>query len=338
MLYRYIIRPESPLITPLMSDTFFGHFCWYLVYKNGDTALASFLSSFGQGRPAPVIFSSAFLSGSLPRPSLPALPRKTLERFVDGHFGERRQQRFEGFRTLKSWNKRRLVSLDQWERLKAGYSDLALYQSFLQSDPADPAETGCMEVSTSNRIDRITGTVPQEGGGGLFPREKYWYPPETTLDLYVKIGEEKMKPLVEAFLCDFLYDWGFGADKSVGMGALVIKPDETFDPGCFEVNEANAQMALSLTAFDGMAEYDAFYRLKTKFGKLGGNYAFSSPTGGDPRPYKKPILMYEPGAVFFTTDDLSAKPLLENVHSDPAIRHCGIPVTLPLNIREEPDA
>jgi CRISPR-associated protein Csm4 len=100
------------------------------------------------------------------------------------------------------------------------------------------------------------------------------------------------------------------------------------------MDHPNARLSLSSAAFPGIEQYAASYRLKTKFGRLGGNFAFSSPTGGDPRPFKKPILMYEPGAVFYTVDDLSSKPLLAGVHSDARIRHCGIPITLPFKISE----
>ena len=43
MLYRYNIRPKSPVMTPLMSDTFFGHFCWALGYEKGEGFLEDFL-------------------------------------------------------------------------------------------------------------------------------------------------------------------------------------------------------------------------------------------------------------------------------------------------------
>ena len=34
-------------------------------------------------------------------------------------------------------------------------------------------------------------------------------------------------------------------------------------------------------------------------------------------------------------EGLNDKPLLDNVHSDKRIRHCGIPVTLPFKISED---
>ena len=94
-------------------------------------------------------------------------------------------------------------------------------------------------------------------------------------------------------------------------------------------------MSLSLAAFPDMCNYSAFYRLKTKFGKLGGDFSVASPTGGDTRSFKKPVLMYEEGAVFIGHHALDTMPLLSDVHSDARIRHCGIPVALPLSIRED---
>lgn len=66
MLYRYKITPGSPLITPLMSDTFFGHFCWAVLYHKGEDYLSDLLDSFDNGNPAPVLFSSAFFRGICP--------------------------------------------------------------------------------------------------------------------------------------------------------------------------------------------------------------------------------------------------------------------------------
>ena len=119
------------------------------------------------------------------------------------------------------------------------------------------------------------------------------------------------------------------------MGYLKICKDKSFNPDIFNVSDANAAVTLSMTAFDKIMEYPSYYRLMTKFGKLGGSYAFSSPTGGKTRPFKKPVMMMEPGSIFFTSERLNNKPLLKNVHSDKNIRHAGVPLTLPLKTRED---
>jgi len=334
MLYRYKIIPRSPIMTPIMSDTLFGHFCWSLLYSRGEDYLTDFLNSFGNDKPAPVLFSSAFHSGYLPRPDLPPLSRNRVNQFVHKHYGEKKNAQYKGLSTIKDWKKIRLVSLKQWQNLKDDYSDDALYEEFFSEDIQHSKSIFEFEVSASNMISRISGAVEQEGGG-LFQREKIWYHKGIELDLYVEANDDEMFNLANWFLTEYLYEHGFGADKSIGMGSLSISHDESFDSATLNVKGFNALQSLSLVSFKGMEKYNAFYRLKTKFGKLGGSFAVSSPTGGNPRPFKKPVLMYEPGAVFFTTECLNNKPLLDNVHSDVRIRHCGIPVTIPFKIRED---
>lgn len=333
MLYRYKIIPKSPIITPLMSDTFFGHFCWALLYSKGKDYLTDFLNLYGSNKAAPVLFSSAFLSEHLPRPDLPPLSRNRVKKLVREHFGENKAEQYKGLSTIKDWNKIRLISFEQWHSLQDDYSDEKLFEKFV-SENIERGETIFeIEVAASNMINRVSGAVAQEGGG-LFQREKIWYHVGIELDLYVEVDNDEMFSQVDWFLKKYLSEHGFGADKSTGMGSLAISLDQTFDPDTLKIKTPNARLSLSMVSFRGMEKYDAFYRLKTKFGKLGGNFAVSSPTGGNPKPFKKPILMYEPGAVFFTTENLNDKPLLDNVHSDNRIRHCGVPLTLPFKTRE----
>ncbi len=333
MLYRYAITPESPFRTPLMSDTFFGHFCWAVLYREGEAFLEDFLKSYDNDGPGPVLFSSGFLSGRLPRPSLPSPPRGRLLEFVHAQYGTGKKAEFDGINDIKKWSKRRFIAIDQWQALKSGYSDLGLYAAFFKDRDVPETESAEAEVAASNAINRITGTV--QAGGGLFYRAKLWYRPGAVLDLYVEVNAPEMKPLVDWFLTEHLPVNGFGADKSTGMGGLKISPDDGFDPAAFDVPGAGARLSLSLAAFPGMGEIDASYRLMTKFGKLGGTFAFASPTGGDPRPFKKPVLMYAPGAVFFCETALNDRRLLDGVHTDARIRHCGVPVTLPFKLTED---
>lgn len=334
MLFRYNLEPKSPIMTPLMSDTIFGHFCWAVLYKNGDNYLETLLDSYDKEKPAPVLFSSAVLSGFLPRPALPPLNRDTVKKFVNKHYGTDQVSLFNGVSEIKRWNGVSTLSLVQWTELKNDYSDLRLYELFKSDGKNEDSETFVKEVSASNFINRITGTVDQEGGG-LFQREKWWYHQGIRLDLYVEINDESLNDIVKWFLLDYLPEYGFGADKSIGMGSLDISFDDDFEPEIFQVNDANARLSLSAASFPDMGKYKVFYRLMTKFGKLGGSFAVSSPTGGNPKPFKKPILMYEPGAVFLTNKNPNTNPLLKNVHSDERVRHCGIPVTIPFKIREE---
>lgn len=353
MLLKYKIKPISPVITPFMSDTFFGHFCWALAFHKGESFLTDFLDLYEDEKIAPVLFSSAFPAGFLPRPVLPPLSRKKAQEFIDKEMikdldkkGEnkikgsnqkkdKKELLFEARSLMKKWNKVKFISLDYWSEIKDNYSESALISIFNRensnnSDFLNDKNAPVSEVSASNVINRLTGAV--DDSGGLFVREKQWYPENAALDIYVEVNLPEFESDVEWFMTKFLPANGFGADKNIGMGALEISLDCEFDESSITANAPNAKVTLSLTAFEGMEKYSAFYRLKTKFGRLGGTYAVSSPTGGNPRPFKKPILMYEPGALFFTQESLNRAMLLKGVHTDERIRHCGVPVTVGINL------
>lgn len=258
------------------------------------------------------------------------MPRLNMEKtgeFVRRHFGKDKKNFFEGMSKIRQWDNRQFIPVKQWLNLKDNYSEEKLYEEFITEIPAE--DKVCeIEVGVAKLVDRISGTVPDKSAGPFY-KEKTWYHDGIVFDLYVEINDEEMNTLARWFLTEYLPENGFGADKSTGMGNLSIVCDEDFDPERFSVAASNARVSLSLASFQGMETYSAFYRLITKFGKLGGDFAFTGPDGGSPKPFKKPVLMYEPGAVFFCTDSLSDRPLLKNIHSDKRIRHCGIPITLP---------
>ena len=141
MLFRYKIRPVSPIMTPLMSDTLFGHFCWAVRYEKGEDYLENFLSSYKKGNPPPVLFSSALISGYLPRPVLPPPKRKRMSEFIEEYFicdpdglytgKSDKQRRFEGMSKIKEWNKRQFISMESWLALKDDYSGYRLQERSL---------------------------------------------------------------------------------------------------------------------------------------------------------------------------------------------------------------
>lgn len=345
MLTRYFVKPRSPVITPLMSDTFFGHFCWAMRYRHGEKFLERLLDSYGKGNPAPVLFSCGFPGGFLPLPVLPPPEREDIDAFARLYVEKRMrteqlsqgQKLLLAYQEAKALLKSSYVSLDCWTKLKEKWS----WPSFLQylsqnfngaGNLDGPFST--LEICAGNSIDRSTGTVSEESGE-LFERDKLWYPAGKGLHLYVEVNDDGLEEQVEWFLLDFLTVTGFGKDKSVGMGWFAIERDKDFDPESLQVKNANARLALSMTSFEGMAGYRSFYRLTTKFGRLGGDFALWGPGGGPPKPFKKPVLMLEPGAVFFTNEALNTKELLGGIHTDQRIRHCGVPLTIPVYIDQE---
>ena len=349
MLSRYVITPRSPIITPLMSDTFFGHFCWYLAYQHNDTEnyLSDFLEQFHCNQPAPVIFSCGFPKGFLPRPTIPGMKASETDQFIQKHLSEFKKNQispdisdqkamFDSRVIIKQWKKRQWISLDQWSSINHNYSEFSLYEQYLTTNDSSQQKYTELDIVGANFVNRLTGMVPDRdfGGGGFFHREKIWFNHNSQVHLYVDINDNTCEQLVDQFLLEYLPDYGFGADKSVGMGHLGIKKDVKFDPQTIQVENANAQLSLSYASFEGIGNYRAHYKLFTKFGRLGGHYAIPEASGKKPNPFKKPVLMFEPGAVFYDVDprELIRQPLLKDIHSNKAIRHSGIPLLMPFRI------
>lgn len=333
MLLRYKVRVLSPLETPLMSDTIFGHFCWGLRYTQGERVLEDFLAAFGGGRRAPVLFSSAFPAGMIPRPEIPPPERRLIVEFARQKSGGDKGSLLKELDKARSILRRGYIPLAAWQKMKVGFSWSSmlsnLWQEAADAEDMEPVE----EVSQGNVISRITDTVAPEGG--LFTRARSWYPKDAALEFYAAFNDQALVAAAERILLDYIPATGFGADKSVGMGRLAVERDASFDPSSLDCADPNARLLLSMAAFDGLERHEAYYRLKTKYGKLGGGFAAASPTGGDPRPFKKPVLMYEPGAVVVTPDALDSADLLRDVHTDGRIRHCGIPLSIPFRwVRE----
>ena len=66
-IYRIKLNTFSGILTPLQSDTIFGHLCWILAYRKGDKKLQEFLDPFKAGNP-PFLISDGFPNDFLPKP------------------------------------------------------------------------------------------------------------------------------------------------------------------------------------------------------------------------------------------------------------------------------
>lgn len=51
MIKKLVLKLSSGLITPLHSDTIYGHFCWRLLELRGETVLNDFISRYMYGNP-----------------------------------------------------------------------------------------------------------------------------------------------------------------------------------------------------------------------------------------------------------------------------------------------
>ncbi len=263
--FRIKLKPRGCFITPLHADTLFGHLCWIVRWRDGEAALKEFLEAFEDS--PPIVFSDGFPGDLLPAPAhLPTLVRDGFDHGDD---------EFDLKKKLKSL---KWLTLEEFRKVQDGR-------------PIRPMEekTGIKPTtSLHSSINRISGTTGDEGS--LFELEEYVL--EEGLDyysIYLKIKEEWIDR-VASFFHD-LSLIGYGKKKSVGKGAFEVLSLEPFNG--FDFNSTpDGFVALSHFVPAEGDPTDGSYKIFVKYGKLGGEFAFSG------KPFKRPLMMLKVGSIF----------------------------------------
>lgn len=314
--YRLIIKPLSPFQTPLHSDTLFGHICWALRYLNGENELLKFLKAFDDNN-APIILSSGFPKDYLPMPVLRPL---SLEE--EDTLQKQYKTKLEFARDMKALKKVSYIQISAIEMLKNDLSYYNLYTKHLLGEILleNPKISKTDEV-WHNAKNRLTDRVIE---GKLFAKQDTFYSEDAEFNAYIEDSYFDRKALCEIF--DFISRSGYGADKSVGRGAFKYDLLDEWDLP--EAENPNAFMTLShYHPMEGDFK-DGFYDITTKFGKIGGHWA----SGIDGGPFKMPLLMFNPGSIFFSDSHKTFYGgLIPKVHKKEDVVHYGI--AMPLKVR-----
>ncbi len=315
-LYRYRIEPLSAFATPLRSDTLYGHLLWAAAQVRGRRAVEELIERFGSTSP-PFKLSSAFPSGFLPMPVLPAM---SWQRFRD-KYGRGGESALVGHVTrYKEFRRQKWLPLALWRRYRERMGQESLFESYLQ-DP-DSFEPRFSEgwFQPHNSIDRRTGSVLDQGG--LFFTPVTFYGKGRTLDLYLEAAD----PGEFEELMDFVANTGFGADAGTGKGRFRYHPDRDFEPGQME-GEGSWRLNLSVCSCPELGGFEGYYAPFVKLGKTWSGF-------GERNPFKKPFLAFSEGSVF---QDMPLGPyLLRGIHSDPKVVQVTWPLTLALELEDTP--
>ena len=124
-----------------------------------------------------------------------------------------------------------------------------------------------------------------------FQKEASFYEPNSVLDIHIVLDEKRLSQEELLTIMRVLGQIGFGADASAGLGkfeVLSVDEDPTADTPC------RRYVALSACAPQGtgLRAESSFFRSQTYFGRHGAERVYG------PSPFKRPILMAAPGAVF----------------------------------------
>lgn len=252
--YRINLTIYSGILTPFQADTIFGHLCWVVAHKEGDKSLQRFLVPFKEGNPSFVI-SDGLPMGLLPKPL-------SAKFFFEPD--KRKEIKKIEFICLEEFNLIRMNRGCMFTKVKA-------------------VKHG---TTPHNRISRITGTTPSEGG--FYSLEEYFVP---HISIYLKVVSEEWKDRV-INLFNVLSKSGFGSKKSIGKGQFDVEDVKEFN---FEkIENANGFVALSNFCPKREDPIEGMYKTFVKYGKLGEEFTFCG------NPFKRPLVMIKTGAVFKT--------------------------------------
>jgi len=305
-IYKLTIRPLTSFRTPLQSDTIFGHLLWALRYTEGEDALVDFLARYHDGAP-PLLVSAGFPAGTLPVPMLGPKP-------LDPEEKKRSPANAVVQAVLhKALEDDRYLPLPQWQELAQHLSAQKLKD--LREDARDKLrelrKTEQEHSVTRTAVDRITGSARE---GRLFVADETFYGPGRKFEIWHKLDEGDDELLGRLTMW---WRWvernGFGRRKSAGHGAFRIEGEGLVEAGAElpQVKHPNGFVTLSAWVPRQGDPTDVTYTTRVKRGKLAETLAL-------PSPWKKPLLMLEPGAVACLSVGESLREwyggLIEDVH------------------------
>lgn len=274
--WRIQLEIPSGYITPWHSDTIFGHLCWVAEHHDlfkGFKGAAGLIDLYRQGNP-PFILSDGFPGDWLPAPV-------TLKNLFEPAESDGLNK--TAYNTLKSAKKLKFVTLSQFQDFCSGK------RFELPSGVHKPLVNS---ITLHNQIDRLSNTTGS-AGGGLFEIPEQ-FATEGLISIYAYVADGYEQDLQELFR--LMAQGGYGKKRTTGKGAFILKSFEQFNG--FEQPENS-----DVTGFITLSHYvpskddptDGAWRLLVKYGKLGDEKTFCG------NPFKKPLIMLQPGAVFRTS-------------------------------------
>jgi len=260
------IKPTSPFITSLQSDTIFGHFAWGWRYCFGEESLEQLLKEFRE-KPF-IVFSDGFIKDTLPKPLLkPYLPK-------DKELFYAKKIKKQSFIDKK-------IIFDNIDNLK----DEIVFRELLKTDAKHIKKT--TQITQKNSINRNYNLVDE----GLYSIKESFFE-EVEFDIYFKYQNILKDNIKEVF--NFISKNGYGKDKSTGKGRFEFDIKWDFEEKNYFIEKKDKYLNLStMLVSNNMHLY--YGKTITKFPKAGGIYAYS-------KPFKNPFIAYIPGSTFVVGD------------------------------------
>lgn len=260
--FRLKIQPLSPWQTPWQADTLIGLLCWAYGRAKGEQCLKQdILNRFISGDP-PFILSDAFPGDFFPLPELV----RTLP-WPIGH--------------------RKKVG-------KSIYLHYTAFQKFLNGAPLSINDLTLLDpvrstLRTRNTLSRVTDTTGEPGA--LFTlREHVLDESQDFLSLYVRLHPNEKSFVLKLF--QHLQETGFGADATAGNGEFDIIDE--FEPiPWLDRDKGQSKHFTVLSTFqpNSTDPVEGLWQPFVKYGKLGPDFGLDNV-------FKRPLVMFRPGACF----------------------------------------
>jgi CRISPR-associated protein Csm4 len=302
-----VIRPLSDWMSPWQADMLFGHLAWSILYEEGEHSLKEWLGEFNEGGEPPLVLSDGYIGKWLPRPMLPPIrptdkPVLELEQALEA-------KKRKSFR----WIYRDALLQGEFDELRS------------LSGNGDPR----VSVMHHNIISRYSMRSLNENG--LYATEQYGLPNgESTISVYARVKDDREFARLKHHLERVMLS-GFGKRKSVGMGRFEVADYFPRDEW-FNRTDANAHMWLSHGVPSAHDPIQGYYRLDTKYGKLGEGWDAAG------NPFKRPFTRLIPGSIFAGSNahrNWSGR-MLRNVSDvSPDVVQYAFALTLPLKVGED---
>ena len=277
------IFPKSPFITPLQSDTIFGHFAWAYAYKYGQSSLEEIMESFDE-KPF-IVFSDGFLQGYLPRPFLKPVTFKC--------------DQIENAKRIKK------ATLVQKEFLFKNLDNLTEKKIVEHLQNLDLPPTSKHSITQKNSIDRDSLLVTE----GLYTIKETFFYPKISYEIYFAYDDRIEQAKIEETF-EVMAARGYGKDKSAGKGRFDFTIDWNFEEKKYFAQKRSKYINLSTMFYNSSKMKLLYGKTITKFPKAGGSYANSEP-------FKNPCIMFTPGSTFLVNEEAPYGKAEEGVYNKP---------------------
>jgi CRISPR-associated protein Csm4 len=321
------IRWRGPVGTPLRGDTLWGEVCWAIREMRGEDHLARLLQQMRAPDASPLALSDGMPAGLLPRPVLPPLPRSQREAALPADTPP-----LDRLRRLKTASKVRHLNAD-WLRAHAQ----ALREHDITAECLRLGNPVRAEAPVLVEQPRVHVTLNRSTGraleGALFMDGALWpKPPDTPWHIIADPGVLGAGALAEALRVVGLT--GHGADASTGMGGFDIEPPQPFEWP--DIPEPNALLALGPFVPAPRDPARGYWRLETRFGRVGNVYSCRDVNGVRHTPFKKPLVMLQPGSLLGPAGPHRWRlgRIVPDIHALPQVVHGALTPALPVRVTD----